>query len=327
MHVLVVGGGGYIGSHMVKRLAEAGIDVTTLDNLSSGRRDAVTHGKFVKGDLGDGDLLSHLFDNAKFDGVMHFAAHMVVGESVTNPAKYYVNNVFNTQALLDAMRAHDINHFIFSSTAAIFGQPRHPRINETHVKEPINPYGRTKLMVEQMLGDYDVAYGLKSVCLRYFNAAGADPGGTIGECHEPESHLIPLVLRAASGRCDNVTVFGTDYDTPDGTCIRDYIHVNDLCDAHLSAMRLLWNGAESAAFNLGNGNGFSVREVIDKAVAITGREISIVHDERRPGDPACLVADSTRARTELGWTPRYARLEDIVAHAWKWEQVLAAQRA
>ena len=326
MHVLVVGGGGYIGSHMVKRLGEAEFDVTTLDNLSSGRRNAVTHGKFVSGDLGDPDLLGHLFDKTRFDGVMHFAAHMEVGESVTDPAKYYANNVVNTQVLVDAMREHDISNFIFSSTAAIFGEPRHPRIDESHAKAPINPYGRTKLMVEQILGDYDVAYGLKSVCLRYFNAAGADPDGRIGENHEPESHLIPLVLRAASGRCDNVTVFGTDYDTPDGTCIRDYIHVNDLCDAHLLAMRSLWKGAGSAAFNLGNGNGFSVREVIDMAMTITGRKISIVYDKRREGDPARLVADSTRARTELGWTPRYARLEDIIAHAWKWEQVLAARR-
>ena len=326
MHVLVIGGGGYIGSHMVKCLGEAGIDVTTLDNLSSGRREAVTHGKFIHGDLGDRDLLSHLFDNARFDGVMHFAGHMEVGESVANPAKYYVNNVMNTQVLLDAMRAHDVNRFIFSSTAAIFGEPRHRRIDESHARAPINPYGRSKLMVERMLGDYDVAYGLKSVCLRYFNAAGADPDGVIGECHEPESHLLPLVLRAASGRCENVTVFGTDYDTPDGTCVRDYVHVSDLCEAHLLAMRSLCNGAGSEAFNLGNGNGFSVREVIDKAMAVTGREISIVEDGRRAGDPACLVADSTRARNELGWTPRYAELEDIVSHAWQWEQVLAARR-
>lgn len=247
MHALVVGGGGYVGSHMVKVLGQAGVNVTTLDNLSSGRRDAVTHGLFVNGDLGDRDLLSRLFGNARFDGVMHFAAHMEVGESITNPAKYYANNVMKTQVLLDTMRAHDIGNFIFSSTAAIFGEPRNPRVDESHIRDPINPYGRSKLMVEQMLGDYDVAYGLKSVCLRYFNAAGADPDGMIGECHEPESHLIPLVLRAASGRCDNVTVFGTDYDTPDGTCIRDYVHVNDLCHAHLLAMRSLWNGAGSSA--------------------------------------------------------------------------------
>ena len=325
MHVLVIGGGGYIGSHMVKVLGQAGVDVTTLDNLSSGRRDAVMHGLFVNGDLGDQDLLSRLFGNTRFDGVMHFAAHMEVGESVTNPSKYYANNVMKTQVLLDAMRAHDIGNFIFSSTAAIFGEPQNTRVDESHIRDPINPYGRSKLMVEQMLGDYDVAYDLKSVCLRYFNAAGADPDGMIGECHEPESHLIPLVLRAASGRCDSVTVFGTDYDTPDGTCIRDYVHVNDLCDAHLLAMRSLWNGAGSSAYNLGNGNGFSVLEVISGSRAVTGREFAVAHAERRAGDPARLVADSTRARSELGWTPRYPGLEDIVRHAWNWEQKLAAQ--
>ena len=324
MHVLVVGGAGYIGSHMVKRLGETGIDVTTLDNLSSGRRDAVTHGAFVKGDLGNRELLNELFDRVGFDGVMHFAANMEVAESVANPAKYYANNVVKTQVLLDAMRAYEINNLVFSSSAAIFGEPRQPIIDETHAKEPINPYGRSKLMAEMILNDYDVAYGLKSVCLRYFNAAGAAPDGMIGECHEPESHLIPLVLRAASGRSGNITIFGADHDTPDGTCIRDYIHVNDLCDAHLLAMQSLWNGADSAVFNLGNGNGFSVREVIEKASTITGREIAIIQGERRVGDPACLVADSTRARRALGWTPRYPGLEDIISHAWNWEQVLVA---
>ena len=324
MHVLVAGGAGYIGSHMVKRLGETGIDVTTLDNLSSGRREAVTHGAFVKGDLGNRELLNELFGCTDFDGVMHFAANMEVGESVVNPAKYYFNNVVKTQVLLDAMRAHEINYLVFSSSAALFGEPRQPKIDETHVKEPINPYGRSKLMAEMILNDYDVAYGLKSVCLRYFNAAGAAPDGTIGECHEPESHLIPLVLRAASGRAENVTIFGADYDTPDGTCIRDFVHVNDICDAHLLAIKSLWNGADSAVFNLGNGNGFSVREVIERAMAVTRREISIVHGKRRAGDPAYLVADSTRARTALGWAPRYPGLEDIISHAWNWEQALAA---
>lgn len=323
MNVLVVGGAGYIGSHMVKRLGEERIDVTTLDNLSSGRRHAVLCGEFVEGDLGDYDLLSYIFFRKRFDAVMHFAAHIEVGESVSSPAKYYANNVVSTKILLDAMLAHGINNFIFSSTAAIFGEPVQKKIDETHTKAPINPYGRSKLMVENILGDYDAAYGLKSVCLRYFNAAGADPSGEIGECHNPETHLVPLVLRAASGRRESISVFGSDYDTPDGTCIRDYIHVNDLCDAHLLALRKLWDGSPSAAYNLGNGNGFSVREVIDAAVAVTGCDIAVVEADRRPGDPGTLVADSTRAKSELGWQPQYASLEKIIEHAWNWEQVLA----
>lgn len=325
MHVLVVGGAGYIGSHMVRCLGKAGIDVTTLDNLSSGRREAVTHGDFIAGDLGDRELLDGLFGRAAFDGVMHFAAHIEVGESVIDPSKYYRNNVVNTQILLDAMRAYGINTFIFSSTAAIFGEPVQASIDESHPKDPINPYGRSKLMVEQILGDYDTAYGLKSVCLRYFNAAGADPAGDIGECHDPETHLLPLILRAASGRRENIAIFGSDYDTPDGTCVRDYIHVNDLCDAHLLALRALWGGAGSAAYNLGNGNGFSVREVIETSRRVTGRGIAVVEADRRAGDPARLVADSRRAKSELGWQPRFADLATIVDHAWRWEQVLAGQ--
>lgn len=322
MHVLVVGGAGYIGSHMVKRLGAAGLEVTTLDNLSSGHREAVTCGAFVEGDMGDRSLLDDLFRSARFDGVMHFAAHMDVRESVENPAKHYLNNVVNTHTLLDAMRAHAVDHFVFSSSAAVFGEPRQQRINEGHPRNPINPYGRSKHMVEQMLRDYDAAYGLKAMCLRYFNAAGADPGGEIGECHEPETHLIPLILRAASGRCESVTVFGADYDTPDGTCIRDYVHVNDLCDAHLLALRAAWNGAPSAAYNLGNGSGFSVREVIEAARAVTGAKIPVVYGPRRTGDPARLVSDSTRAQTELGWSPSYSTLETIVSHAWQWERGL-----
>lgn len=323
MRVLVVGGAGYIGSHMVRRLGQAGIDVTTLDDLSSGRRAAVTHGEFVEGDLGDRKLLDGLFNKTRFDGVMHFAAHIEVGESVIDPAKYYRNNVVNTQVLLDAMRDHGVLNFIFSSTAAIFGEPVQDRIDESHPKNPINPYGRSKLMVEQILTDYDSAYGLKSVCLRYFNAAGADPAGDIGECHDPETHLVPLVLRAASGRRENISVFGSDYDTPDGTCVRDYIHVADLCDAHLLALQKLWDGAQSTAYNLGNGNGFSVREVIDTAVTVTERDIAVIEADRRAGDPGRLVADSSRAKSELGWQPQYADLDKIIEHAWQWEQVLA----
>lgn len=322
MHVLVVGGAGYIGSHMVKRLAEAEFEVTVLDDLSSGRRDAVTSGAFVEGDLGDRDLLDDLFGSARVDGVMHFAAHAVVSESVENPAKYYTNNVAKTLTLLDAMRARAVNHIVFSSSAAVFGEPRRPLIDERHARDPVNPYGRSKLMVEQILGDYAAAYGIESMCLRYFNAAGCDPGGEIGESHEPETHLVPLVLRAASGRSENIAVFGVDHDTPDGTCIRDYVHVNDLCDAHLLALRALRDGAPGGAYNLGNGNGYSVREVIATARRVTGRPIPVVYGPRRRGDPARLVADSTRARTELGWTPRFPGLESIVSHAWKWELIL-----
>lgn len=319
MRILVVGGAGYIGSHMVKALLRSGHTVTVLDNLSCGYRDAVPEGKLVVGDMADGELLDRLFTADSFDGVMHFAAFIQVGESVLDPSKYYRNNVVNTQSLLDAMVRHSVGKFIFSSTAAIFGEPQYVPIDEAHPMAPINPYGRSKLMVEQMLEDYERAYGLRSVCLRYFNAAGADPDGELGERHEPESHLIPLVLQAASGRRKSITVYGTDYDTPDGTCIRDYIHVNDLCDAHLLAMGRLMNGGDSARYNLGNGNGFSVREVIDTARCVTGKNIPVEYGQRRAGDAARLVADSHRIIDELGWQPRYAALADMVAHAWGWE--------
>ena len=318
MHVLVVGGAGYIGSHMVKLLGQRGFQVTVLDNLCAGHRDAVQGARFVLGDLGERDLLNTLFQAEHFDGVMHFASHIQVGESVREPAKYYLNNVFKTQYLLDAMVAHRVKCFIFSSTAAIFGEPLRVPIDEDHPKQPINPYGRGKWMVEQMLQDYDLAYGLKAVCLRYFNAAGADPEGKLGERHDPETHLIPLVLRAATSQRP-ITVFGTDYDTLDGTCIRDYIHVNDLGEAHLLALQRLWDGVGSAAYNLGNGNGFSVREVIDTARKVTGCALPAVYGARRPGDRARLVADAHRARADLGWTPRYADLATIIAHAWQWE--------
>jgi len=243
-----------------------------------------------------------------------------VGESVQQPDKYYRNNVTYTLGLLDAMRAHGVDKFIFSSTAATFGEPQYSPIDERHTQQPINPYGRTKLMVEQALADYDKAYGFKSVCLRYFNAAGADPEGQLGERHEPETHLIPLILQAASGRRSHIGVFGQDYDTPDGTCIRDYIHINDLCSAHWLALQSLMSGQSSQAYNLGNGNGFSVQEVIDAAQQVTGRNISVQHAPRRAGDPARLVADATQARQKLGWQPQYADLATIVQHAWAWEQ-------
>ena len=324
MKTLVIGGAGYIGSHMVKRLGQLGCAVTTLDNLSSGHRDAVLCGEFVQGDLADKALLADVLQSGRFDAVMHFASFIQVGESVQKPAMYYQNNVSNTLHLLDVMRAAGVQHFIFSSTAATFGEPLYSPIDERHPQAPINPYGRSKLMIEQVLEDYDRAYGLKSVCLRYFNAAGADPQGELGERHDPETHLIPLVLQAASGRRPNIAVFGRDYDTPDGTCIRDYIHINDLCEAHWLGLQSLMQGGGSQRYNLGNGNGFSVQEVIDAARRVTGQPIAVLDAPRRDGDPARLVADATLARQQLGWTPQFPALDTLVAHAWGWEQKVAA---
>lgn len=318
MKILVVGGAGYIGSHMVKLLTRQGCSVTTLDDLSSGHLDAVLAGDFVNGSCGDRALLDAVLSKG-FDAVMHFASFIQVGESVIHPDKYYKNNFVNTLVLLDSMLAHGINRFIFSSTAATFGEPQYTPIDELHPQLPINPYGRTKLMVEQLLSDYDSAYGLKSVCLRYFNAAGADPEGLLGERHDPETHLIPLVLQAASGRRSSISIFGNDYDTPDGTCIRDYIHVQDLCFAHWLALQSLMSGGGSQSYNLGNGNGFSVREVIDAAEQVTGRKIPVVTASRREGDPARLVADSTLAQQKLCWKPQFSELQSIIEHAWKWE--------
>lgn len=321
MKILVVGGAGYIGSHMVKYLTRAGAKVNVLDDLSSGYRDAVVGGaEFVVGSAADAKLLETLFTQQRFDAVMHFASFIQVGESVADPARYYANNVAATLTLLDAMRQAEVRRFIFSSTAAVYGDPSYVPIDEAHPKNPINPYGRSKWMVEQVLEDYDRAYGLKSVCLRYFNAAGADPEGELGERHVPETHLIPLVLQAASGRREAISVFGTDYETSDGSCIRDYIHVTDLCDAHALALDYLLDGGASARFNLGNGQGFSVQEVIDTARRVTGRKVAVRYEERRPGDPARLVADSRLVREVLGWQPKRAELATIIADAWGWEQ-------
>ncbi len=327
MNILIVGGAGYIGSHMVKMLACAGHDVVVLDNLTTGLRDSVKYGRLVVGDLADVHLLENLFVEQAFDGVMHFAANSLVGESMTNPAKYYRNNVSNTLNLLDVMVRHNVKHFIFSSTAATFGEPEYTPIDESHPQKPINPYGSSKLMIERILQDYAEAYGLNSVSLRYFNACGADPEGEIGECHDPETHLIPLILQAASGRRKSVTVFGRDYDTEDGTCIRDYIHINDLCSAHALALDYIRSGKEQGAlaFNLGNGQGFSVQEVIDvvsKVVSEDSCQLIVEDGERRFGDPAVLVADATKAKQTLGWKPDYAELETIVHHAWGWEKKL-----
>ncbi|MGM0831825.1 UDP-glucose 4-epimerase GalE [Halomonas qinghailakensis] len=325
MLVLVVGGAGYIGSHMVKQLVCAGHSVVVLDNLSTGFRDQARYGELVEGDLADTALLEQLFNKYSFDGVMHFAAASLVGESMQDPSKYYRNNVVNTLNLLDVMVRHGVKNFIFSSTAATFGEPEYVPIDEAHPQQPINPYGASKLMVERILQDYHNAYGLNSVCLRYFNACGADPEGELGECHDPETHLIPLILQAASGRRESITVFGRDYPTNDGTCIRDYIHIEDLCSAHLLALRTLTDGVQQGAlaFNLGNGQGYSVQQVIETVEAVVaedGCSLTVKEGSRRAGDPAVLVADATLARETLNWQPCYADLKTIVEHAWAWEK-------
>ena len=316
--ILVVGGAGYIGAHMVRQLANAHYDVVVLDNLSTGNRKLVQAGEFIKGNLGDPDLLDRLFAEHAFDAVMHFAAFSQVGESMHQPLAYYRNNLAETVALMDAMVRHDVKRFIFSSTAAVYGEPVAIPITEDHHCAPTNPYGNTKLAVERMLADCDAAYGLKYTALRYFNAAGADESGEIGELHDPETHLIPMVLRAADGQIDHIRLFGTDYPTTDGTCIRDYVHVNDLAQAHMLALDALLEGGESSIYNLGSSNGYSVREVIAKAERVTGKKIPVLEAPRRPGDPAILVASSEKIKCELGWTPAYDHLEKIIQTAWNW---------
>ncbi|WNZ26632.1 UDP-glucose 4-epimerase GalE [Leptolyngbya sp. NK1-12] len=320
--ILVVGGAGYIGSHAVLSLQQSGYNVMVLDNLVYGHRDLLEplQVKLIEGDMDDRPLLDWLFTAHKITAVMHFAAYAYVGESVTDPAKYYRNNVVATLTLLEAMLAADIKTFVFSSTCATYGVPQIVPIPEDHPQSPINPYGMTKLMVERILADFDHAYGLKSVCFRYFNAAGADPEARLGEDHDPETHLIPLVLQTALGKRESIAIFGTDYPTEDGTCIRDYIHVTDLATAHVLGLEYLLEGGNSDAFNLGNGSGFSVKQVIEAARQVTGREIKAVELERRPGDPPALIGSSTKARDVLGWHPQYADLHEIIRHAWNWHQ-------
>ncbi|MEH1925113.1 UDP-glucose 4-epimerase GalE [Nostoc sp.] len=321
--ILVTGGAGYIGSHTVLALKQAGYNVVILDNLVYGHRDLVERVlqvELIVGDTGDRALLDRLFKTHDIAAVMHFSAYAYVGESVTDPAKYYNNNVLGTLTLLEAMLTASVKKFVFSSTCATYGVPEFVPIPENHPQNPINPYGATKLMVERILSDFDVAYGLQSVRFRYFNAAGANPNGLLGEDHNPETHLIPLVLMTALGKRESISIFGTDYPTPDGTCIRDYIHVNDLADAHILGLEYLLKGGDSEVFNLGNGSGFSVREVIAAAEEVTGISILVEERDRRPGDPPILIGTSEKVRTILGWQPQYPSIQDIVAHAWQWHQ-------
>ena len=319
--LLVVGGCGYIGSHMVSCLLDAGHRVTGLDDLSTGFADSLLGGELVVGNFGCRETLDAVLSAKKFDGVLHFASLIQVGESHARPAAYYQNNAANTLTLLDAMKDHSVGPLVFSSTAAVFGEPMYLPIDEQHPRQPMNPYGMSKYFVELMLRDFDRAYGMRSVSLRYFNAAGADPQARIGERHDPETHLIPLALRAALNTHSRFQIFGNDYGTPDGTCVRDYVHVVDLAAAHLCALEYLWSGGETSAFNLGSGAGFSVRQILNAISNAVGVAVPFEIVARRAGDPARLVADSAMAITRLGWEPKVSDLETIVRHAWKWEQI------
>lgn len=314
--VLVVGGAGFIGSHVNKMLNQAGYETVVYDNLSQGNRQAVTRGLFIEGDIGDESELDVLFKQHQFDGVMHFAALIDVGESVRAPAKYYINNVVNTIKLLEAMRQHQVNFFVFSSSAAVYGIPAKEHILELDPCLPINPYGQTKLMAEKILQDYAHAYGLKFISLRYFNAAGGDPEGEIKNYKKKEHNLIPIILHALMDKDYTATIYGTDYPTFDGTCVRDYIHVCDLGSAHIKALKNLWDGAPSNVFNLGNGQGYSVKQVIAAVEKVTSIPIRVIEGQRRAGDPPFLLANSDKARNKLQWTPAYPGLETIISDAW-----------
>jgi UDP-glucose 4-epimerase len=317
MRVIVTGGAGYIGSHMVRTLQRAGHPLVVVDDLSTGHREAIPGDvPFVQADVADRARVTEVMRSHRAEAVVHFASRIQVGESVVNPRLYYTGNLGASIALLESALDAGVTHFILSSTAAVYGQPVRIPIDETHPTTPVNPYGETKLAVERMLGSYAHAYGLKYAALRYFNAAGAD-AESLGERHEPETHLIPIVLQAAAGKRGPVTVYGTDYDTPDGTCIRDYVHVNDLCDAHLATLDYLARGGESGAFNLGTGVGHSVKQVIGVAERVSGRSVPVVYGPRREGDPARLVASAARAAERLGWRAKRPSLEDIIADAWR----------
>ncbi|WP_430391369.1 UDP-glucose 4-epimerase GalE [Dyella sp. 20L07] len=320
MKILVCGGAGYIGSHMVRLLLGQGHEVVVLDNLSTGHREAVPHGLLEIADLLDPSSLKAVFTKHQFDGVIHFCARSLVGESVMQPYAYYENNVGGTLNLLQAMHDAGVKRLVFSSTAAVFGDLEAELIDETQPTQPINPYGASKLMVERILADAAKAYGLRSTALRYFNAAGADPSGGIGESHQPETHLIPNVLRAALGQGPGLKVFGADYPTRDGTCVRDYIHVNDLASAHLLALQFMETHEGAHLFNLGNGKGFSVLEVIEAARRVTGLPIDYAQDARRAGDPAVLVASSEKAQRLLGWRPQFKDIGEIINTAWQWHR-------
>lgn len=320
MAILVTGGAGYIGSHTVIELVARGEEVVVVDNLYQGHREAVRGGKLYVGDIRDKAFMAQVFKENQIDAVIHFAANSLVGESMQNPAKYYDNNVYGTQCLLEAMNEAGVSKIVFSSTAATYGEPEKVPIEETDRTEPTNAYGETKLTMERMMRWFDHAHGLKYVSLRYFNAAGAHESGEIGEDHTPESHLIPLVLQTALKQREFIAVFGEDYPTADGTCIRDYIHVTDLADAHIRAVQHLRAGNNSNIFNLGSGNGFSVREVIETAKRVTGLDIPVQMQARRAGDPAVLIASSGKAREVLGWQPQHDSLDKIIASAWNWHK-------
>lgn len=318
MHVLVAGGAGYIGSHTAKALAASGHTPVVFDSLEKGHESAVRWGPLVRGDLADREALRRVFAEYPIEGVIHFAAYIAVGESMKEPVKYFRNNVANTLNLLEAMVAADVGIIVFSSTAAVYGDPEQVPIPEDHPYRPASAYGESKLMVERLLAWFDTCHGIASAPLRYFNAAGADPDGETGEDHEPETHLVPLALAAATGKRAHLDLFGTDYPTPDGTCIRDYIHVADLARAHVLALRHLRTTRQSFTANLGTGSGFSVREVLAAVERVVGKPVPVVEKPRREGDPSSLVADSTRARQLLGWTPTHSSLDEIVGTAWRW---------
>lgn len=321
MRLLVLGGAGYIGSHTALELIKKGHEVIVVDNLVTGYEKAIPDkAVFYQGDIRNFDFLDNLFKKEKIDAVIHFAAYSLVGESVTNPLKYYDNNLYGTKVLLEAMIKNNVNKIVFSSTAATYGEPENIPILETDRTCPTNPYGETKLAMEKMFHWASKAHGLSYVSLRYFNACGADATGQIGEAHNPESHLIPLVLQVPNGKRESVSIYGTDYDTPDGTCIRDYIHVTDLAEAHILAVEYLAKGGESNIFNLGNGVGYSVREVIETARRVTGHPIPATEVPRRAGDPARLVASGEKAKNILGWEPKIKQLDEIVESAWKWHR-------